>query len=822
MRIALATVLVLTIECTVNGQGEARYWYFGNYMGFDFGTEPPTILSNGAQLMLESMATISSPQGDLLFYTTGEDVFNRFHQRMPNGFSLKGSYTTSQSAIIVPKPGNPDLFYIFTADAGRYADENVEGVHYTLVSLCEQNGLGDVLTSSKNNLLLQPSAEKLSAVLHANGTDVWVVSHTSTTDEVYVWLVTEAGVQPPVISHIGHTFTNEHPSDMGGFIKFSPDGKLVAMAEVMDGKILVCDFNDSTGVVSPVKYSLAINRPYGLEFSPDGTKLYTTHNVRSLTQFNLEAGNEEDVQYSGVLIHTTFGSGTIEIDALQLAPNGKIYLNTTQFISNPNELGLACGFNAQLTPPPPPAGIQRGLSGFIQSYFNPAPQIVSEKMCESNRVNFSITHPDKVQAIVWNFGDTGSQNNTSGEINPVHTYSEEGTFIVMAAITLRDGSQFMKQKKVIVKNYSVELGPDQVICDQTQMVLDASVQEYACYRWQDGSTESTFRASSSGWHWVEVRIEGCTITDSVYLDFKQTPTLDLDPVAYLCEDSTVTLLAGVVAEHYAWSNGSTLPLTEVSEPGEYWLEVSNGACSVRDEVNVILQLYPQVTLSDTLYRCENETVEIELNEPDVEYQWSNGQRGIFTTVAEGKYWVTASINGCSSSDTLQIIDILEPISLQIDTLICEGEIITLDPGMLGSSFRWSNGNTLSSIVVGDDGIYSVNISNTCYEAELTYVVETENCDCDIFVPNVFTPNEDEFNPYFHPVIHQNITYLKLDLINRWGVSIFSTDGLDTHWDGQIEGKEASTGVYFWRIVYGCKFGAALIQKQKQGYVHLIR
>ena len=98
------------------GQKEAAIWYFGENAGLDFRSGVPVALEDGALSTLEGCATIFDTEGNLLFYTDGSTVWNRNHLVMPNGTQLLGNATSTQSAIIVPKPNDSDIFYVFTED----------------------------------------------------------------------------------------------------------------------------------------------------------------------------------------------------------------------------------------------------------------------------------------------------------------------------------------------------------------------------------------------------------------------------------------------------------------------------------------------------------------------------------------------------------------------------------------------------------------------------------------------------------------------------------------------------------------------------------
>ena len=116
MRYLVLILFYFNLSAGLAQPGQARHWYFGTQAGLDFGTNPPVALTNGALTAFEGCATISDLNGNLLFYTNGNQVWDRSHQTMSNGTGLNGDGLATQSTIIVPGPGNPNLYYIFTVD----------------------------------------------------------------------------------------------------------------------------------------------------------------------------------------------------------------------------------------------------------------------------------------------------------------------------------------------------------------------------------------------------------------------------------------------------------------------------------------------------------------------------------------------------------------------------------------------------------------------------------------------------------------------------------------------------------------------------------
>ncbi|RDC66532.1 TolB-like translocation protein [Adhaeribacter pallidiroseus] len=351
-------------------QKEANIWYFGERAGLDFSSGKATPLTNSMLSTMEGCATISDKEGNLLFYTNGVSVWNREHKLMPNGNRLMGHRSSTQSAVIVPRPLNPNTYYIFTADL----QSQLYGLRYSEVDMKLQKGLGDI--AKKNNFLVSPVSEKLTAVKHSNNTDYWVITHKWGTDGFYAYQVTAAGVsRQPVVSNVGTAHKGKNKEAIGA-MKASPDGKKLALALWRDSNLFeVFDFNNKTGKVSNPLAFEHYDEAYGVEFSPDGTKLYGTTNgignvAPQIWQFNL-LGSRQAVEESATLIAV---SKADKIGSLQLGPDGKIYLakekeKTLGVINNPNTPGLGCNYVDEGQMLSAESHSELGLPNFVQSYF---------------------------------------------------------------------------------------------------------------------------------------------------------------------------------------------------------------------------------------------------------------------------------------------------------------------------------------------------------------------------------------------------------------------------------------------------------------------
>jgi len=356
-RFALVLTLLITIQ--VFPQGEANFWYFGKKAGIDFNNGSVTPIT-GSLSTNEGCSSFSDKNGNLLFYSDGINVWNSNNQVMPNGSNLMGDPSSTQSAIIVPHPGNTNLFYIFTVGANNYDWDNVlisptKGLNCYTVDMTLDSGFGDVV-GSNIDLSIGKNAEwteKITSVKGADCNTFWVISLVNNTFISYK--IDINGLNTTAIS----STVNYNASDPRGYLKVSPDGKKLVSATYGTGKVFLYTFDDSTGKVKNDGISL-IYAPeidgytYGVEFSPNSTKLYcstfngeNSNKKNKLFQFDLQNPN---IISSKFLVKSQTGYR----GALQLGPNGKIYITVPpsydfgtsilNAINNPDKLGADCNY----------------------------------------------------------------------------------------------------------------------------------------------------------------------------------------------------------------------------------------------------------------------------------------------------------------------------------------------------------------------------------------------------------------------------------------------------------------------------------------------
>ena len=381
--ILFLSLLLLFRTSQAQDDKRANVWYFGYKAGIDFNGGTPKALSNSEMSQREGTASICDKNGKLILYTNGIQIWNSRHHVISGASNLGGDTSSTQSAVIVPKPGNPYVYYIFTT---------YNELACITVDIGMNGGEGSI-TSKK--VLMKRSTEKLVAIEHCNKKDFWVLAHEADKPVYISFLVTDKGLQS---SSVKNEIVS---SDFGsvGYLRFSPTGSQLVAAFLNHGAFEIYDFDTGSGkVFNPV--SLAhpdFEHAYGIEFSPDESYIYVTGTLNTanrIFQLDISSKNATDILKSKTTIGQTSDSF---FGALKLGPDNKIYVarNKMEYlgvISEPNRKGLKSAYvddGIKLS-----SGISgMGLPNIIASFnqVKPSVYIEEEKDCNSYRLTANYT-----------------------------------------------------------------------------------------------------------------------------------------------------------------------------------------------------------------------------------------------------------------------------------------------------------------------------------------------------------------------------------------------------------------------------------------------
>jgi gliding motility-associated-like protein len=710
-------------------QGETNIWYFGRNAGINYNPATPTPLFDGALLTNEGCATLCRPDGTLMMYTDGIRVWNRNHVVMPNGNGLRGDPSSTQSGIIVPRPGSNDIFYIFTVDmqagqalfAGGDADGIASGVRYTEVNMAANGGLGAVNAAVKNVPLLGVSTEGLSAVKHANGVDYWVVAHGWNNNQYRAWAVTSAGVNAtPVISNSGPV-VNGGPDGIGaiGYMKISPNGRKIAAAHGYGLRsVVLSDFNDATGVVSnSINMSVATNAnsdgPYGVEFSQCNEYLYVSEQFTNFGFYYDSPRETRIYRYDLAAANipasrTTFATINFEwVGALQLASDGNIYCASIRRqydsfyaeyygtfnryihrINNPRSPVATFTLNAIDLNPRTSAF---GLPPFLTSYFNDldfsaVSNISSDTIfCigDSTLFNAQVVFYDSIR---WYFGDpaSGASNNTATTLNPKHFYSTPGTYDILLIKYLCNKADTVFKTVNIRPRPEFDI-PDTIGCQGIPISFTAPISGGSYYLWSNGSNSTTTTISTPGVQSLLITVNSCSNADVFNITIHPLPSATITPSGptSFCQPGSVTLNAPPGMVSYQWLlNGNPIPGANTSSytataSGNYSILLEDANCeNTSAATTVTANPIPTIAITPAgpLSICAGENALLTLNPANLSnIRWfldgnliAGANSATYSATQAGNYSVLAqSAAGCEGSSNTVNITVSPLPNLQI-------------------------------------------------------------------------------------------------------------------------------------------------------------
>ena len=667
------------------------YWYFGERAGILFGTAGTTALADGNLMSSpEGCATATDSLGNVSLYTNGSTVWNRRHEIMENGTNIGGDSTATMSALIIPASFNYGYYYIFTNE--QVEDGNYQ-MSYSIVDLKYNEMGGRVI--AKNIPLFKNSTEKLTTDAFVNGASVIgkeFGNNTFRTNQV-----TETGIQAVAFSQVGTIHPRIADDYSRGYIDISQNRDLLAVViqDTAENFIEIFDFDSVGGVSNPRLINIDEQIPsriYGVSFSTDGSKIFTTTDdgsIARLLQFDLDSldtpNGIQEVEDSKNEVATGTGYG-----ALERAPNGQLYMA----IENSPDLGLIGGENT-LTPSITNFNLagrtsRRGLPNYEVdiSSVQTTPGMTINEGCVGIVSTFDGSGRDPyIETYSWDLGVPGLANMSGQSIT--HTYTSPGIYTVQLTL-----SNDCEPDTVLTQTIEIFAAPEQptnpaalAYCGDpvTIQAYDSDTTGLSFF-WLNGETTNEITVDAPGFYQVYlVNSNGC-ISDTVGTSVVDArPVVNLGPNRTYCQDELAARLnAGNPGATFTWTiNGVPSDTTQfqsvdTSVPGiyEYIVEIIDpvSACINSDTVQISVQELPDVDITTTQTSAcgaDDGMIDITINSTGNFSYSVTGPTSVsstsvdapatipsITNLAPGNYTivVTNNVTSCAYTEVVQISD----------------------------------------------------------------------------------------------------------------------------------------------------------------------
>jgi hypothetical protein len=337
-------LIMLLFVIRANAQNENNIWCFGHNVGLNFNTTPPTLFQQSMNVM-EGCTTVSDAGGNLLFYTNGQMVYDKFGNPMPNATGLLGNspYTgnyigsSRQGVAVVRNPQNPDQYYLFCTTPQEDAPNFY--LYYSIIDMTLNSGLGDISTI-KNYILTTGTDEAIKIVHHNDCNSFWLLTMTNSSSKSFkAFAITGTGLNTtPVTTALPYGIANNQ-------IRSAKHDSLLVFT---GNAFYAYDFNKSTGQIANMQtFTMPNPHPDFVAFSADESKMYAC-GLSSSSVYQWDFSLWPNVSAVAASMSSVYGGSDIFGD-IKRGPDGKIYLrpvisNSLSVINNPNGTGAACNF----------------------------------------------------------------------------------------------------------------------------------------------------------------------------------------------------------------------------------------------------------------------------------------------------------------------------------------------------------------------------------------------------------------------------------------------------------------------------------------------
>jgi hypothetical protein len=741
---------------------KANFWYFGDGAGIDFnGENGPVAVTDGNIEAEEGCTTVSDDNGELLFYTNGDVIWDSEHNVMANGTELGGDPNASQGVIAVANSIDPSLYYLFL-------NEDVSGgtnvFSYALVDMKLNDGLGDVVL--KNRKIYSRSTEKVAAQGNENTN---VLSHELGSNSYRLYPVNDQGINAAEYISQGSDYFSS--SSANGYLKYAAGGDKIAQAYNSGGAFI--DFLRRDSVDNWEEALLDVNfggLVYGIEFSPSSDLLYATiNNGQSSLLLQIPVNDDYTIEEIENPDSVTVADLNFEAGAIQTGPNGQLYIaannspdvytlaSPDQRFDPANGDNLASSLQAFNL-----AGrtSRLGLPNFVQNLSTPQqePSINVVASCSSDPIILQGSGKTNFDQFSWTITPQASNSSvyTSNSQNDTLDIDlDPGVYEASLRITNECGYD-----ELLVQNFELFASPDvsnvitpRTFCGSTLTLGEDIVDEPGhTYLWNTGDTTQLIEVTESGNYSVTVTSEnGCIAIAEIFVGPPYEVDLGGDRV--ICQEDELRLNAGGNANNYRWyvddveqtASGQSFNV-DTSVPGTYLVRVEipdplDPNCFAEDEIEVVINENPILAIDSTIVpNCgANDgaiNISVSAGSGDYSVNWNgpiNVADGTLNAsgLSAGSYNVTITDNltNCQTTETITLTNSNFSVQVSQSLASCDEnsqEIqVTLNAGSdtLRPNFQWeilAQDRTLVSSGSTADSVFTVSgLSEGSFSIEVT-------------------------------------------------------------------------------------------------------
>ena len=375
---------------------------------------------------------------------------------------------------------------------------------------------------------------------------------------------------------------------------------------------------------------------------------------------------------------------------------------------------------------------------------------------------------------------------------------------------------------------NVSLSGNTSICQGENTIITATGS--APFVWNDGANGTTYTASSAGEIYAAVSNACGVDTAFITVVINGAPPVAVVTGDLIICDNVPAVLSAGGGDTYIWNDG-TISNSYTSLVGDGFL-VANNSCGTDTSFFTIVDfgVSPVALITGDPNICESELSIFNASGGDA-YLWNNGasENFIRTNVANDIYVI--AYNQCGEDTAfLSLIDQSVYASFEMNDSVGYAPLAILftNYSINSNQYEWDFGNGVTSTNEDEDLTYStsgnylvelVAVNDYCSDTT-SHVVQILSSST-VYIPNSFSPNNDNINDFFAPIVSSiSEEGYNFSIFDRNGGIIFNSTTLGEEWDGTEYGNVLPTDAYVWRLQY--KVIGDLNNYEKYGHINLIR
>jgi gliding motility-associated-like protein len=257
--------------------------------------------------------------------------------------------------------------------------------------------------------------------------------------------------------------------------------------------------------------------------------------------------------------------------------------------------------------------------------------------------------------------------------------------------------------------------------------------------------------------------------------------------------------------NYADTSVPTINLNVVGSQ-QVFHRIKFGQCEDSLTKFVYVEPFPVIKLNDTVI-CGQKNLTVNVTDKNAKNYFLNNRpiNPLFTFDSSGLYSLKLASKTCAMEKKVRIkINDFTIPSLTQAGLPCTNEAYPIVFEKIFKNILWDNKLVNSdTIFVNNGGLHNYALTyklDTNCLVKGTVQIKRKVC-TDIFVPTVFSPNDDQQNDVFEVFPQAQFKLISMSVFDRWGELVFNSTDSSKTWDGKFKGQACAEGTYIYVVKY---------------------